>query len=246
MTCDSAARLIDAYMDSELDSAVALEVESHLAECASCRVVLESRQELSRAIKHAAAYVPAPARLRLQVRRRTSSRLRLRFGFATTALAFAFGVAIVLGVWRPWTVTPPLQDRILADVLLHHKESIACGHFTDIGTGDPKAIQAWNYKKLNFSPRVPAGADQGFSLVGARLDVIAGRTTPVLVYTKGANHTDVFITPSGESDNFGVDREQLHVISWNDCSLGYWIVSDAPLDDLVNLRQDFWGPRRDR
>lgn len=246
MNCQSARRLIDAYMDSELDPSAALEVESHLGTCLACRSMLESRQELSRAIKVAATYAPAPERLRLRVRRKTISSPRLRFGIATTVLAFAIGVAMVLGIWRPWAAQPPMQDRILADVLAHHKESMTCGRFTDVGSSDPQTIQAWFNKKVDFSPCVPKVSKQGFILTGGRLDVIAGHTAPVLVFVNSGHHTDVFVTPSSEIDEFEAKKDGLQVLSWNDCSLGYWIVSDDSIENLVNLRQGFWGRHRYR
>jgi anti-sigma factor RsiW len=231
-------------MDSELDSAAALEVEAHLGTCDGCRRLLESRQELSQAIKRSTTYAPAPERLRVQVRKRTSKKPRIRFGFASTAIAFGIGIALVTGLWQPWNAIPPLQNRILTDVVSHHSEALVCSHLTDIQSNDPKAVQAWFYKKFDYSPRVPVASEYGFKLAGARQDVIAGHTAPVLVYSSGSHHADVFVTPSGESDNFGADRDGLHILSWNNLGLGYWIVSDAPTSALVTLRQAFLGRRQ--
>jgi len=246
MNCESARRLIDAFMDSELDSSKAMEVEAHLSNCRGCQSMLEARQHLSRAIKQAVAYAPAPDHVRPHLMRRTRPLARLRFGSALAALALAVGLGVVLGVWQPWSPSEARQDRILSAVLAHHRECLACSHFTDVASNDPKRIQSWFTAKLDYTPHVPAVSDQGFVLIGGRLDVVDGHTAPVVVYTHGPHHIDVFVTPSGESDSFDAERNGVHVLSWNDCGLGYWIVSDEAMQDLVGLRQDFWGRRRDR
>jgi len=234
--CEFTRRLIDAYMDSELDSPNAIEVEAHLAECDKCRQILEARQELSKAIKLAAGYVQAPAGLRTQIRRETHIKRRFRFGPVTTGIAFAVGVVLVLAFWRPW---PSEQDRIIGDVLSQHETSVSTGHLVDVASADPKIIQAWFSNKLGYSPSVPALNKEGFELVGGRLGLVQGHSVPVVVYAHKQRKIDIFITPSGESSATDADREGIHVRSWNDCGVDYRAVSNDTPSDLSNLHKEF-------
>src|SRR2546430_10320188 len=68
MTREEANRLLNAYIDGELDSAKSLELEAHLAENPSVRAACERLREMSAAIRDKAAYHPAPAWLEARVR----------------------------------------------------------------------------------------------------------------------------------------------------------------------------------
>ena len=236
MNCDAARRLIDAYMDSELDSPNAMAMDEHLANCEGCRRVLESRQSLSAAIKIAATYAPVPDSLRTQIRRETHIRPRLRFGPLSAGLAFAVGVVLVLAVWRPWR-SP--QERIASDVLAQHQLSLSAPKPLDITSDDSKKVQTWFTGKIGFSPSVPALHAQGFDLMGGRLALIGGHTVPVIVYKCGQHDVEVFVKPSDEYFPIDADRAGLHLRSWNDCGLDYWAVSNDSATELTTLHTEF-------
>ena len=236
MNCETTRRLIDAYMDSELDSSNAIEIEEHLSECDGCRSILESRQELSRAIKSAATYAPVPDSLRIQIRKEVRVTPRIRFGLMSTGIAFAVGVILMLAVWRPWS---SVQDRMIGDVLSQHELAVASHKPTELTSADPKKLQSWFADKAGFIPTVPRLSAQGFDLSGGRLGVVGGRTVPVLVYRHGKHDIDIFVTFSGENPPIDADRDGIHVRTWNDCGIDYWAVSDDSPSDLATLHKEF-------
>jgi len=246
MNCETVRTLIDAYLDSELDFSKSIEVETHLASCEKCRLTLESRQQLSRAIKAAATYAPVPLSLRTTLRKETHPRPKLRFGLATTALAFAIGMALVLGFWQPWKVGNSLQDRIIGDMFSHHREAMACNRLVEMRSDKPKEVRSWFTSRVDYSPKVATPPEEQFKLLGGRMEVIAGRTVPVVAYTSNSHEIDVYVTSYEFGDINDSDRDGQHLMAWDDCGLHYWIVSDDPRGDLGALRQAFWGPRRDR
>ncbi len=240
MNCDSARRLIDAYMDSELDSRSAMEVEGHLADCKPCQRLLEGRRDLRRAIKGAAAVSVAPAALRLKFERRTKAPW-VRYMPLAAGLGFAVGVAAVLGFWRPWVPKTPGPAQILDDVFAHHSRSLIRDHLVDFASNKPSFVQTWFCGKIGYSPMVPKMTDNEFQLVGGRLDLVTGHTVPVLVYEKGECKIDVFVTPGQDIMALDADRSGMHIRSWSNCDLSYWAVSNGSTLDLDSLHQDFIG-----
>ena len=72
MNCEEAIRLVDGYLDGELDAITNQEIESHLRDCRACQQAYENRRSLVQAIGSSTPYYKAPAELR----RRIQSSLR--------------------------------------------------------------------------------------------------------------------------------------------------------------------------
>jgi anti-sigma factor RsiW len=56
--CLDAGRVLDAYIDNELERADASDLQAHLALCAGCRALLADREEFCRLSRHL-PYYPA-------------------------------------------------------------------------------------------------------------------------------------------------------------------------------------------
>src|SRR5262249_32263753 len=76
MNCDEATKLMDVYLDGELDPFASQTIEQHLRDCRNCERSYESHTALSHAIGRAAPYHKAPAALR----ERIQSSLRVEIG----------------------------------------------------------------------------------------------------------------------------------------------------------------------
>jgi len=72
MNCRDAVRLLNGYVDAELDAAGALAVEDHLQACARCRAHHASLRAVQTAVRRNAEFHSAPAALR--------ERLQARYG----------------------------------------------------------------------------------------------------------------------------------------------------------------------
>ena len=72
MICSETQRLLDAYVDSELDLRGALEIEEHLARCPACGAEEKSLRELQESARTNLTRYPMPpgfeARLRAALR----------------------------------------------------------------------------------------------------------------------------------------------------------------------------------
>jgi anti-sigma factor (TIGR02949 family) len=118
MKCAEASRLLNPYIDGELELQSALEIEAHLQECPKCRAALAGMQALRVSIAHACEPEPAPARLRKAVQARLTAGSTLQQEKPRPAwpafaawLAAAPGIAALLLLgWlvltQPWNARP--------------------------------------------------------------------------------------------------------------------------------------------
>src|SRR6478609_9349935 len=67
MNCEEAAKLMDGYLDGELDPITSQTIEQHLLECPKCDQAYKIHGSLIRAIGNATPYYKAPAELRERI-----------------------------------------------------------------------------------------------------------------------------------------------------------------------------------
>src|SRR4030095_14202312 len=67
MTCDEATKLMDGYLDGEMDPITSQTIEQHLRECGRCDQAYKTHGSLVRAIGNATPYYKAPAELRERI-----------------------------------------------------------------------------------------------------------------------------------------------------------------------------------
>ena len=67
MNCEEATKLMDGYLDGELDPITSQTIEQHLRECPKCDQAYEIHGSLVRAIGNATPYYKAPAELRERI-----------------------------------------------------------------------------------------------------------------------------------------------------------------------------------
>src|SRR5947208_12512794 len=67
MNCEEATKLMDGYLDGELDPITSQTIELHLSDCRNCEQAYETHGALVRAIGSAALYYKAPAELRERI-----------------------------------------------------------------------------------------------------------------------------------------------------------------------------------
>src|SRR5947207_13276135 len=67
MNCEEATKLMDGYLDGELDPITSQTIELHLSDCRNCEQAYETHRSLVRTIGSAALYYKAPAELRERI-----------------------------------------------------------------------------------------------------------------------------------------------------------------------------------
>jgi anti-sigma factor RsiW len=241
---------VDAYLDGELASMDARELEAHLAGCAECERFRRGRLAVRAAIAGQLPRYQASAALRDRVRsavaesraERLSARPSPRRGWWIPLAMAASLVIVAVGSWSVG-VRRAASDRVADEILASHVRSLMPGHLTDVVSSDQHTVKPWFNGKLDFSPPVHDFASAGFPLVGSRLDYVNGRTVAALAYARRQHLINVYIWPAtSDASARSVQRERqgYNLMSWTTPDYQYWAVSDvsaADLHDFVRMVQ---------
>src|SRR5438132_2254552 len=269
MNCEEATKLMDGYLDGELDPITSQTIEQHLRECDKCDQAYKAHALLIRSISDKTPYYKAPAGLRERIqsslreeiaersprsvlrdipslfRSKQSERRAVPFGTQWSWLALA--AAIVLAAVIASNLVPRLQrpgaDQLLATQLIaSHVRSLMANHLTDVASSDQHTVKPWLDAKLDFAPAVADLGSEGFPLIGGRLDYLNNRTVAALVYQRRKHFINLFVWPAAP-DATGtpktITRQGYQLLHWTDSDFNYWAVSDVNDKDLQAFKQLF-------
>ena len=243
MNCPEIRKLIHAYIDGELDLVRCLEVEEHLKSCAQCAAAKNSLQSLRSALQNADLAYAAPNSLRGQVRQMalgsssrdaTHPRENNSQWFWKWLAMGATALAVLVIFLRPVGVSE--HEQLMNEAVAGHVRSLMANHLTDVESSDRHTVKPWFDGKLDFAPNVKDFADQGFPLVGGRLDYLDGRAVAALVYRRDKHVINVFIWPAvtagaKETENY----HGYNTITFGAGGFQYCLVSDVEEKELERL-----------
>jgi anti-sigma factor RsiW len=269
MNCEEAIKLMDGYLDGELDPITSQTIEQHMRECPKCDQAYKTHGSLIRAISNATPYFKAPAGLRERIqsslreeiaeqparngvrgsqvlfRRRQPELRTILWGRSWNWLALA--AAVLLAAIIGWNLFPRLQqpgaDQFLAtELIASHVRSLMANHLTDVASSDQHTVKPWLDTKLDFAPPVVDLSSEGFPLIGGRLDYLDNRPAAVLIYQRRKHFINLFVWPAEPNASRAtktISRQGYQLLHWIDSDFNYWAVSDVSANDLQTLKQQF-------
>jgi len=239
MSCTETKNLLNAYLDGELDSAGSLSVESHLQQCTACLANVERLRTLTSAIQGSDLRFNAPRRLKRSVKAAIHRANPAKTGlFPVWRWATALGASalvLILG-WAAvtqWRVSS--EEMLVNDIVSSHVRSMMASHITDVASSDSHTVKPWFGGKLDYSPPAKDLTQQGFRLVGGRLDYIGNRPVAAVVYQRSQHFINLFVWPSTATGPPGEDqmtRRGYNLIHWNRDGMTYWLVSELNTTEL--------------
>lgn len=247
MSCEFARTVLHGYLDGELDATRAAEFERHLETCRECTTALGAEESLRASFEQVGLYERAPTSLRKKVRadldRATGSPRALGIP-VWRWLAVAAAILIVASVsWYSW---PRFQNSAAsspvtaAEIIDAHIRSLQPGHLTDVASTDQHTVKPWFNGKIDFAPPVKDYADDGFPLIGGRLDVLNGRNVAALVYARRKHFINVFVWPTKQLDtpiHPPGSRQGYQWVHWRHQGMEFCAISDVSASDLHELAQ---------
>jgi anti-sigma factor (TIGR02949 family) len=218
MECKEAARLLEPYLDGELDRDEVRALEAHIDGCAECQVALANLGRVRHAMRADAPRYAAPASLRERIRRESASPAsvpRVRRAPSWMRLAAACAGAFIAGGAVMHLVTGPggdARDQAARDLFASHWRALAATSPVDVVSSDRHTVRPWFAGRVAQSPRVTDFADQGFPLVGGRVDYVGAARVPVLVYRHDKHLIDVYVLPSDAPAGMAARRDGYSLI----------------------------------
>jgi anti-sigma factor RsiW len=251
MKPEEAAKLLDAYVDGELDAARCVEMEAALAASPALRAQYERLRGLGAAMRDSAQYFRAPAKLRSAAimqapagepprpRRTLPAWMSAALAIVDPGRATAFLVGAALAATIV-AVAPRLGDRgagIGPEVVASHVRATLGERLIDVASSDQHTVKPWLSARLDFSPPVADYSAQGFVLVGGRVDYIGGKPVAVLVYQRRKHNIDVYVAPSdaGERGPVSSAERGFNIEHFARGGMAYWLVSDLNANELGDL-----------
>ncbi|MBS0590474.1 MAG: anti-sigma factor [Proteobacteria bacterium] len=214
MDCKIARDALPLYFDGELDRTASREFEAHLDGCAICRVALIELDALRTTLRQDAPRHTAPQLLRKRLEKFAATQARegapihpRRGGSAPRWLAHAASIALAFGaggmavtLWNSprhasELAQTSMHSQLARDLFASHWRALAAASPVDVISTDRHTVKPWFEGKIGIAPTVHDFAEQGFDLVGGRIDYAGDLRLPVLVYRHGQHLIDVFVLP---------------------------------------------------
>jgi anti-sigma factor RsiW len=216
--CQPTRATLNAYVDGELPPDEAAAIADHLTSCAHCsaeyQTVLDTialtRSQLERftapdvlRARIRAALTTTPMEQEAAPERTTPRRDARRSRRWAGPMLMAAGLILAGALGSGTTILLHHQasaPSIEAQVLSSHLRSLMPNHLTDVASNDQHNVKPWFNGRLDYSPSVPRFDDQGYPLIGGRVDYVGGRPVAVVVYGRRQHLINVFSWPSAGAD----------------------------------------------
>jgi len=246
MDCSHAQSLLDIYLDQELDPVRNLEIEEHLHGCAACAQDYGDRQMIRQSLKTESLYFKAPPELEKRIQRslRQAAKAEAPTGWFSgswfkMAAPLALAALVVLMI-VPYFAGPSSDELLTQEVVASHIRSLMPNHLADVPSTDEHTVKPWFNGKLDFSPPVADPANEGFPLIGGRLDYLNNRPVAALIYRHDKHIINVFVWPASDGRQLAQttkSQQGYNVIRWTGSGMNFWVVSDLVGSQLAKFSE---------
>ena len=236
--------LLNAYLDGELEAMERSKLERRLA----MEPDLAHARDRLAAVKRAIALHIGKDKASAELRRRILDAAGAGVVAAPSVRSLprsswrAMAASALLGAGLASTLTylamQPDMDAVApaAIVAVHQRAELAVVP-VEVASSDRHTVKPWFDNHLAVSPPVIDLAQDGFSLVGGRIDIVEGVRVPTLVYRHGKHQVSVVAEPMPGGSDTGAaparaSRDGYLVLTWRVTDFRMSAVSDTNHADL--------------
>jgi len=242
VACENNQLLLDGYFDGELDLVRNLEFEEHVKTCPDCAGELRDQKAMRDSLRAANLYERAPESLRARIAASIPAEARpqpvpmpRRPVLEWLAVAAAILIAVFLGAKVLPNIGGQGENLVAEEIVASHIRSMQPGHLYDVESTDQHTVKPWFDGKLDFAPPVIDLKEQGFPLVGGRLDYVGHRNVAALVYQRRKHFINVFVWPE-ESKAAKLPAVQTiqgyNLVSWSHDGMYFCAASDLYIAEI--------------
>jgi anti-sigma factor RsiW len=238
--CADQEVLLGGLIDGELDAANTALVEAHVARCEGCREELERMLAVRNLLHSEGVRHSAPESLTNRIAgMRELSPKAANENRIPSWLAPGVAGALAASLAMVSFVTPATTAAVDQELVSSHVRSLQPGHLTDVQTNNQHIVKPWFNGRIDFAPPVPELADQGFPLIGGRLDSIDGKTVPAIVYKRRLHTVNLFVWPAKDSSERALVEDGFAIREWSRNGLRFAAISDIPPSELQQFETLF-------
>jgi anti-sigma factor RsiW len=232
---DQAPSRAHAALDGELDVSQRLAFEEELRRSPELAAEYERLRALRRTIREHAPREAAPERLRARIEALAGAPPR-RAAPRWPALAAGLAAAAALaGYWAGRSG----GDPELAALVAGYQRAALSGQPIDVASSDRHTVKPWLAARAPLGALVLDLAEDGFPLVGGRIDIVDARPVPTLVYRRREHLISVTELPLAGAGGGAATLEGYHVVRWRDRERAYVAISDLDASELQAFVADF-------
>lgn len=243
MTHEMCAAKLDAYLDGELESAEARELDSHLRECPICAAEGLRRVQWKRSIQSAGQRYTANSGLRDRIQRTLAPKpvapvsWRWWPAFATVAATL---VVIVSLMFVRVTSHRVRNNQILSELADLHVATLASASPVDVVSSDRHTVKPWFAGKIPFSFDLPELQGTEFELVGGRVSYLEQSPGAELIVKVRKHQVSLFIfqekaVPLGFPHTALLDARSFHLETFERSGLRYFVIGDVAAEEIQAL-----------
>jgi len=244
MNCSECRLALHAHLDGELEIANSRAVDEHLASCAACTEESAALRALGERLRTQAER-PEPAdgfeaRLRASLRAAATDgappsarpvRRAAFVHFIPRSAYVSLAAAALLLAWLAGYETgrPGAHERALESLVALHVRSTNPTGAIEVASSDRHTVNPWFQGRVPFGVGARDFAEQGFALVGGRVETLDGAPAAALVYRHGAHVVTVVVarTAAADSEPRWSDEAGYRLATWSAAGLERIVVSDA-------------------
>ena len=244
---------LNLYIDGELDTRASLDFEAHAESCADCRRDLAAYRDLRDRLRSDLTRHTASDALREKIiamaaapdvsdSRSVVQALRPRRNWMQwSSLAAAAAMIVMISSGTTLYLSRPGPEAAWIDgVVVAHERAMLSGHEIDVASSSRHVVKPWFSGRTAIAPLVVDIDDEGFPLIGGRLDVPLREAVPALIYRAGPHVVSLYMQPaSGESAPRLRKIDGFSVLSWRQAGFAFTAVSDADGMEVAKFQAAF-------
>lgn len=239
MQCDSASKMLDAYLDGELLLETSAALQGHLTGCMRCSAQVTETARLQRALRAARGHFVPSAEFRQRIQKQVVRSRRPIWALPWVPMAATLAATVFLVFL--WVGHRQKSDAI-AEIADLHVNALASANQVDVVSTDRHTVKPWFQGRIPFTFNLPELGGTDFQLEGGRMVYFHQQPGAQLILSMRQHKISVLIFQESK----GMEREfprstdvnrqtSFGMETWQSERLRFVLVSDADPSGIENL-----------